>query len=293
MKCVIKYTELFYSFQGEGRYVGVPSIFLRTFGCNFECRGFGQQRDNLIPKEKMPHNLFPIEYINSVQELPIFDVGCDSSASWSKRYKHLAPVADVKDIAKKINDLIPQTDLEKPHLVITGGEPLLGWQRSYPELLSDENIVNNISHITFETNGTKRLNQEFINYLNCEYETLQQSSHIEEITWSVSPKLSISGEPFCKAMNPKALLSMNEVERSEIYLKFVVRNKECLSEVETFIAAYKSWGVKIKKVYLMPEGATMKGLSLTENEVAKMCLEYGYNYSPRLHVNVFGNKWGT
>jgi len=41
----LRYSEMFYSLQGEGRYVGVPSLFLRLFGCNFECRGFGQDRD--------------------------------------------------------------------------------------------------------------------------------------------------------------------------------------------------------------------------------------------------------
>ena len=40
----IKIAELFYSIQGEGRYMGVPSVFLRTFGCNFTCDGFGMPR---------------------------------------------------------------------------------------------------------------------------------------------------------------------------------------------------------------------------------------------------------
>ena len=40
----IKIAELFYSIQGEGRYMGVPSVFLRTFGCNFKCAGFGMPK---------------------------------------------------------------------------------------------------------------------------------------------------------------------------------------------------------------------------------------------------------
>ena len=40
----LKISELFYSIQGEGRYMGVPSVFLRTFGCNFTCSGFGMKR---------------------------------------------------------------------------------------------------------------------------------------------------------------------------------------------------------------------------------------------------------
>ena len=33
----IKVSEIFYSAQGEGRFIGVPSVFFRTFGCNFKC----------------------------------------------------------------------------------------------------------------------------------------------------------------------------------------------------------------------------------------------------------------
>ncbi len=43
----IKIAELFYSIQGEGRYMGVPSVFLRTFGCNFKCAGFGMPKGEL------------------------------------------------------------------------------------------------------------------------------------------------------------------------------------------------------------------------------------------------------
>jgi len=40
----LKVSELFYSIQGEGRYMGVPSVFLRTLGCNFTCDGFGMPK---------------------------------------------------------------------------------------------------------------------------------------------------------------------------------------------------------------------------------------------------------
>ena len=41
----ITYTEIFYSLQGEGRWAGVPSVFFRTYGCNFRCKKFGRTDD--------------------------------------------------------------------------------------------------------------------------------------------------------------------------------------------------------------------------------------------------------
>ena len=44
MSSRLRYSEAFYSVQGEGKFVGVPSVFLRTFGCNFRCMNFGIER---------------------------------------------------------------------------------------------------------------------------------------------------------------------------------------------------------------------------------------------------------
>ena len=43
----IKVSELFYSIQGEGKFSGVSSVFLRTFGCNFTCGGFGMPKGEI------------------------------------------------------------------------------------------------------------------------------------------------------------------------------------------------------------------------------------------------------
>ena len=48
----LRYSEAFYSVQGEGKFVGVPSVFLRTFGCNFRCMNFGLPRGEPMRDEK-------------------------------------------------------------------------------------------------------------------------------------------------------------------------------------------------------------------------------------------------
>lgn len=278
----MKYSELFYSIQGEGRYVGVPSVFLRVFGCNFECAGFGQSRDKSewIPKEEMAHSKdYPDA--KTLDELPVPDIGCDSSFSWSAKHGHLATKEDAKVLIEKINELL----VPGAHLVITGGEPLLkGFHPFMLELLMSPEL--NTSHITFETNGT----QVFPYYMHFTHRYYLFS---RKITWSVSPKISISGESFEDAIKPDALLSYNQWPNSYLYLKIVIRDEHDIDEVKKVILTYKEKFVNIECVYLMPEGATDTGKSLTENKVVDLCMKHGYRFSPRLHIDLFGNKWGT
>ena len=74
----LRYSEMFYSLQGEGRFVGVPSVFLRTFGCNFSCHGFGQPRDRSqwLPPEQMPHQVQDLSAVQSLEDLPVVSIGC-------------------------------------------------------------------------------------------------------------------------------------------------------------------------------------------------------------------------
>ena len=125
----IKIAELFYSIQGEGRYMGVPSVFLRTFGCNFKCAGFGMPRGQLSTEA----DLVDPEKYKFYDELPLVSTGCDSYASWDPRFKDLSPVLESDAIADRIMEILPFNEWRDEHLVITGGEPLLGWQRAYPD----------------------------------------------------------------------------------------------------------------------------------------------------------------
>jgi len=290
----LRYSEVFYSVQGEGRFVGVPSVFLRVFGCNFECAGFGQERGKLIATDQMPYFTDPKadknhpEAYKSIEELPVTPIGCDSSASWAMKYKHLQLTETIEQVQQRIIDLLPNgkyDEREDIHLVITGGEPLLGWQRVWPELLELGRSIG-LKNITFETNGTQNLQEQFIEYLNGDGKDIH-------VTWSTSPKLSLSGEKNEDALKPDVLVDMNKVTNSHLYNKFVVRDINDFDEVDTFVNAYKEAGVKLDAVYCMPEGATLEQQTLTAKGVAEACMETGYKFSPRLHIDLFGNAWGT
>jgi len=279
--------ETFYSVQGEAKYTGSPSLFVRLFGCNFQCNNFGQPRGNPIPIKEMPHATFDMTGITSLADLPIFDVGCDSSAAWSKKYRHLTKEQTTAELIQDCADL--HKDVQGvPHLVITGGEPLLKRNQEFLlELIQDSPY----KYITIETNGTQLLTPDFV------WGVLDLMRKDELIlTFSVSPKLSISGEQWKRAIKPEVVQQYVDIfsapcamNKGEVYLKFVVRDKLCIPEVKLAIDLYEFQG----DVYLMSEGATVEGQSVTESVVADLCLQHNYIFSPRLHIALYGNSWNT
>jgi organic radical activating enzyme len=286
----IKVAELFYSIQGEGRYMGVPSVFLRTFGCNFKCEGFG------MPKGQKSEEYLKInpELYNEYKDLPLVSTGCDSYASWDPRFKHLSPVVGSTGLANSIMDILPYKRWEDEHLVITGGEPLLGWQRAYPDLLSHDSMLP-LKEITFETNGTQELSAEFRQYLmnwclNSKYNSTGERRGRDALTFSVSAKLSVSGEKWEEAIKPEVVVDYEQVGYT--YLKFVVATQEDAEEAEQAVNEYRKAGVK-GPVYLMPVGGVESVYMLNNRNVAELAMKKGWRYSDRLQVPLFKNEWGT
>ena len=279
----IKIAELFYSLQGEGKYVGTPSVFLRTFGCNFTCGGFG------MPKDEISNERFKIhpENFKKYDDLPLVHTGCDSYASWDVRFKHLSPLMTTKDIADKIVDMLPNKQWKNEHLVITGGEPLLGWQRSYEELLTHDNMKD-LKYITFETNGTQKLTDDFKRFL-FKYSN-KKGLGDTEFTFSVSAKLSASGESWDDAILPDVVSTYHNY--GTVYLKFVIDKDSDIEEVERAVKAYRDYGLECD-IYLMPVGGTDVKYFSNYKDVAEMAMKKGWKYSPRLQVDIWRNAWGT
>lgn len=279
----VKIAEIFYSIQGEGLYAGTPSVFLRSFGCNFQCRGFGLP---LGQRSTDPEDIAKdISKFKIYEELPLAKTGCDSYASWHPAYKNLSHFMTLDDIKIKMEDLIPNRTWRQGnndiHLVITGGEPLLGWQRAWPKLI-EECAGNGLVNVTFETNGTQDLDPKFA-------EWLKHQSDVE-VTFSISPKLSCSGEAWSEAIQPIVVASYNELGTA--YLKFVVSNQHDVDEVNRAVEQYQKEGF-IGNVYLMPVGGVDSIYHFNTKQVAQLSMDKGYKYSPRLQVDIWNNAWGT
>lgn len=266
--------------QGEGLFVGVPSIFIRTFGCNFTCPGFGLP---LGQKTTLPDEIDISKY-NKLEDLPIISEGCDSYYSWHKNFKKYSPMMTIDEIVEKVKVLLPDGKFTQDiHLVMTGGEPLLGWQRQYIALFNALKELN-LSHITFETNGTKRLTPEFFAYL--------KSRHDLTVTFSISAKLPCSGEAWEDAIKPDVIKDYLNIESSYLsYFKFVVATEQDVHDALKAIKEYRSNDIDIP-VYLMPVGGTDIIYNGNKIKVVDLCVKYGLRYSPRLHVDIWSNEIG-
>ena len=286
----LKIAELFYSIQGEGRYMGVPSVFLRTFGCNFKCQGFGMPKGELSREaEDVAYTHSNIESFQKYQDLPLVKTGCDSYASWHPAFKDLSPMLTTDAIVERIMEMLPYNEWREEHLVITGGEPLLGWQKSYIDLLQHPKMKS-LKEITFETNGTQPLSQELQDYLRWKPDSWTHHKGYFALTFSVSPKLTSSGEKHEDAIKPEIVVDYERFGYT--YLKFVVATEDDVDEAIAAIELYRNAGF-IGPAYLMPVGGVESVYSLNNRRVADLAMKHGLRYSDRLQVPLFKNEWGT
>ena len=306
----IRVTEVFGSpflqgrptLQGEGRFVGRPSVFIRTFGCPFRCRGFGMPAGQLTDEPmkilEMINDPANNDKYKTLKDLPLALTGCDSYAAVYSEFKKFSTDYEPEELAQKVIELLPYQSWQHPytgthtHLVITGGEPLLGWQREYPKLLTASGMED-LRFLTFETNATQYLTKEFEAFLQdwslCD-NVWDNCPGVRDITFSCSVKLSASGEPAEKAIKPDVVMQYQSVGNT--YLKFVAETPEHFDEIDQVTKTFRSEGF-IGDIYVMPVGGTHESYLANAAKVADLCLERGYNYSPREHTFLWGNCWGA
>ncbi len=250
---MLQINEIFgVTIQGEGKRIGNPSIFIRFGKCNMTCDGFG------------------VEY-----ETPsgIKKCSCDSFYAADIAFKDSWQQCDnFMQIVDEVNNILPSY---KPDIVITGGEPLLYWNDDeFQKLL--KYYIDDDFHITIETNGS--LDIDLIHNWQ------------KNILFSMSVKLSNSGESLKKRLNTKVLTHIINFTKDS-YLKFVI-DKKFLSKVQEEIDNILK-DIPSCEVYLMPLGDTADIIDENSLSVIEMAIKNGYKYSDRLHIRVWDNKRGV
>jgi len=277
MEQTVLYSEIFKSIQGEGHYTGVPTAWLRFFGCNLECNGFGQKDPTDPSTYELPFEKIDITDITQVEELPVFKYGCDSSYSWSKKFAHLQHNETPEEVADKLDDMLK----DNWHLAFTGGEPLLrAAQKNIVKIL---NRIPKQNYITFETNGTQIIRDELETYI--------KHYPRKEFFFSVSPKIfNTSGEK--DAVKPEVVKQYWELSQQG-QLKFVCNGTdESWEEIENAIQSFRDVGVRYP-IWIMPVGALEETQQENAALIAEQTMDRGYNVSARVHCYIWGNQIGT
>lgn len=300
----IRYSEIFYSFQGEAELAGKPSVWIRFFGCNLECNGFGQKDPTNPATYILPYQTFDIESVKKIEDLPVWNYGCDSSYSWSAKYKHLVKDATASEIADLIIDQMrhssnpeglfthPDTD-QDTQLCFTGGEPMM-WQQAMIDIIRELKLRHNAPRtVTVETNATKKIKLELANFINEEF--------VEEgggrWHWAMSPKLwSVAGEK--DAVDAENILDYCSNTYSTAILKFVCNGTEqAWAEVATHTrniqSLFREESFYPPDVWIMPVGATKdQQEDVQVANIAMEAMKRGYQVATRNHCYVFGNVIG-
>jgi len=222
--------EIFHSLQGEGPTIGIPSVFLRLAMCHLAC------------------------------------TWCDTRYTWDwKRYDYQRGVLplEVQGVEARI------LEFGCPHLIITGGEPLLQQRELAPLVAS---LKQKGFCCEMETSGTivplRELAQE-----------------IDQ--WNVSPKLNSSGNPVERREVPEALEFFNQLPHA--YFKFVIVEPGDIEEVCTLRDKY---GLPSSRIILMPEGQKAEIIESRSRWISEGCIREGFRFSTRLHILLWGDQRG-
>ncbi|WP_321779302.1 7-carboxy-7-deazaguanine synthase QueE [Sulfurimonas sp.] len=248
--------EHFYSIQGEGRYVGAPSVFFRFGGCNLKCEGFGC-------KETAPDG-------TSI-------LGCDTVYAVNK--EHFSKNWIVINQAQELLNILNLYDLpSRPvDIVLTGGEPLLNLNdKIFLEFL--QKLHKKGHRVTFETNATININFE-------------KYPIYKEFIFALSVKLSNSKEELQKRVKGDVIYSIAS-NASEAFFKFSIDAESITlgleEEIENILMHSAS-----TQVYCMPLGGNKEEVELNTPALIEFCKAKGYNFSDRLHIRIWDINKGV
>lgn len=266
--------EMFHSIQGEGKYTGYPSIFIRVTGCNLRCVFRGSICDTA--------------YTSFKPETPLYNTPEETYQAFN-------------EVIKKY----PNTR----HIVITGGEPMLYRDgiKKLVELIDSDQTKEYI--YTIETNGTlppidpwttKGTDIQHIIDLHSVSPKLSTSvdhtlTHLTEEQKNRHDRLRIN-------IDNLAAYATRFIEPGigSTQFKFVYSGEDSVTEIKDILYKVdrKLWqidecGIDNDSVLLMPEGTTNEQLGNIQQECAEVCCREGWRFCDRLHIRIWGDKRGV
>lgn len=240
--------EIFHSLQGEGRSLGVPSVFIRSSLCNLHC------------------------------------TWCDTDYTWNwtgTPFKHRRDSQPGYQKFRKEDQIIELTPAEivsevsqypSRNIVLTGGEPMLH-QDDWIQIIDGLRAIDSSYTVEIETNGTLLPEPELDARLT---------------QYNVSPKLTNSANPDHLRERPEVLKFY--AANPKAYFKFVISQEADLAEV---LALQERYAIPSRRIYLMPCGTSVADLNARQMLLVETCQRYGFNFTDRLHIRLFGEKRGV
>jgi len=247
--------ELFESLQGEGVLAGVPSVFVRTSGCNLRCWFCDSYHTSWEPT----HSWMGLDEI--VGRVAEFDAD-HVVLTGGEPLIHDEAVALIERLSDRGYHVTVETN---GTIAPPPGTPI-DLASVSPKLASSTPTPERPP-----AGGETADSDEGADSGEMAVDDWQQRHEANRIDYGALTAL---------------------VERFAFQLKFVLTGREDLPEIEALIADLRGrTGTEIanRDVLLMPEGQTREGLADTRREVAEVAIDAGYRYTPRLHVDLWND----
>lgn len=234
----MKIAEIFYSIQGEGALIGVPSVFVRTSGCDLRC------------------------------------VWCDTPyTSWN-------PEGETMTVDEIMNDVL---EFKAHHVVITGGEPMLN---HFEMITLTRNLAFENQHITIETTGRHHIDAKD---LKCDLMSMSPKLASSTPSAEIDAAWNVRHEKRRWNERSQNNFRCNQIQFAH-QIKFVVTSPDDMGEIVRIV---KEFGIESDKVFLMPEGISAEEVKTKADWIIPICKESGFRFTPRLHIDLWGNIRGV
>lgn len=249
---------VFFTVQGEGKLMGVPSVFVRLSGCNLRCAWQNPDGTTTL---------------------------CDT---WYSSHKPERNPQTIDDTVK----LIGEVGRHARHVVVTGGEPMM--QEGYADLIATIKVKLDY-HVTVETNGTY-MPPGRADKLQLGTYRQEARADLLSISPKLSTSQGTSGAQALKHHADRVNFDvLSKLVMLDHQLKFVVNTEDDVTEAQSIVDTLRQMNGYYdgSNVYLMPQGTSAAQLDQRAPWIIEKCKERGWNYSDRIHVRIWGDRRGV